>query len=67
LGGCLLDAPASDASAAATATAPTMETNAQQDQAQTSSRVPKGCTLEWSAAAMDSVIYCPDIRPPKPL
>jgi hypothetical protein len=66
LGGCLTDAPVSDPSA--TATDPTLETNAQQDQAQPqpSSRVPKGCALEWSQAAMDSVIYCPDIAPPKP-
>jgi hypothetical protein len=28
--------------------------------------VPKGCTREWSATAHDSVLFCADIRPPKP-
>jgi hypothetical protein len=28
--------------------------------------LPKGCTREWSAAAHDSVVFCADIRPPKP-
>jgi hypothetical protein len=28
--------------------------------------VPAGCTLEWSVAARDSVLNCPDVPPPSP-
>lgn len=28
--------------------------------------VPPGCTREWSPAAADSVLNCPDLRPPAP-
>jgi hypothetical protein len=28
--------------------------------------IPRGCSREWSAAAHDSVVFCADIRPPKP-
>ncbi len=28
--------------------------------------VPRGCTLEWSVAARDSVLNCPDVPPPSP-
>lgn len=28
--------------------------------------VPEGCTREWSEAARDSVLNCPDIPPPAP-
>ena len=28
--------------------------------------VPYGCTREWSVAAGDSVLYCPDVLPPSP-
>lgn len=28
--------------------------------------VPRGCSLEWSAAARDSVLNCPDVLPPSP-
>jgi hypothetical protein len=28
--------------------------------------VPDGCTLEWSSAKRDSVVYCPDLAPPSP-
>jgi hypothetical protein len=28
--------------------------------------VPRGCSRQWSSTAHDSVLYCPDPRPPKP-
>lgn len=28
--------------------------------------VPPGCTREWNYAIADSVLNCPDIRPPSP-
>jgi hypothetical protein len=28
--------------------------------------LPLGCSREWSPAVHDSVLYCPDIRPPNP-
>jgi hypothetical protein len=28
--------------------------------------VPAGCTREWSGAARDSVLNCPDVLPPSP-
>lgn len=28
--------------------------------------VPSGCTREWSNAARDSVLNCPDVLPPSP-
>jgi hypothetical protein len=28
--------------------------------------VPVGCTREWSNAARDSVLNCPDVAPPSP-
>jgi hypothetical protein len=66
LGGCLPDEPASEAAATAPASDPSLETNAKQDRTPSSTGVPKGCAREWSAAAMDSVLYCPDIPPPRP-
>ncbi len=29
--------------------------------------IPQGCSLQWSSTAHDSLLYCPDIRPPKPI
>jgi hypothetical protein len=28
--------------------------------------IPHGCSREWSSSVHDSVLYCPDIRPPQP-
>lgn len=44
-----------------TAAAPT----ALRDQQVTRNGIPPGCTREWSEASMDSVLYCPDIAPPR--
>ena len=65
LGGCLLD---NEGKAAAPAQGIPADQNANALQEQTPQRpgVPRGCTLEWSSAAKDSVLNCPDIRPPKP-
>ena len=36
------------------------------DQPQDRPGVPHGCTMVWSPTARDSVVNCPDIRPPSP-
>lgn len=28
--------------------------------------VPPGCSRQWNSSVHDSVMYCPDLRPPKP-
>jgi hypothetical protein len=61
-GGCLMQ-PAPETSEVPTATT---QPNALRDQSLPDNGVPKGCTREWSPAANDSLLYCPDIRPPKP-
>jgi hypothetical protein len=65
LGGCVLD----PASGSGTAADPSSGSNALRDQSPAQPQapgVPRGCTRVYSAAAMDSVLNCPDIRPPKP-
>jgi hypothetical protein len=57
--------------AAPTATAPQSDpapASAQTSEQKPVSRpgVPDGCTLEWSSAKRDSVMYCPDLPPPSP-
>jgi hypothetical protein len=55
--------PAQETAEASTATT---EPNALRDQPVPYNGIPRGCTREWSPAANDSLLYCPDIRPPKP-
>ena len=67
-GGCLMDGSASaEKSPAAQETE--VGSKSLRDQTSSGSRadgVPEGCRLEWSSTAHDSVVFCPDIRPPKP-
>lgn len=44
----------------------TTEPSALRDESVPGNGIPKGCTREWSSTANDSLLYCPDIRPPKP-
>ncbi len=44
----------------------TTEPNALRDQSAPDNGIPKGCTREWDQSANDSLLFCPDIRPPKP-
>lgn len=60
--GCLL-APIEKASPAPEATD---AARAQSETAPERPGVPRGCTLEWSSVARDSVLNCPDVRPPSP-
>ncbi|MDB5050833.1 MAG: hypothetical protein JWO30_3904 [Fibrobacteres bacterium] len=65
--GCLMDSPSDgSADAAATATDPGVGPKALRDQSAPDTGIPRGCTREWNQAAMDSLLYCPDVRPPKP-
>lgn len=61
-GGCLVQ-PAVETTEVTTAKT---EPNSLRDQSVSNNGIPKGCTREWSPAANDSLLYCPDIRPPKP-
>ncbi len=63
LAGCITDAPGQSA-ASPSASEASVGPNALRDQSASGPSVPAGCTREWSAAAMDSVLDCPDIRPP---
>lgn len=64
-GGCLMDPSAREGAPAAAASAD--QSKSLRDAPATGNTgVPVGCSREWSDAAMDSVLDCPDIRPPKP-
>lgn len=66
LGGCLLSPADDHATAPAAAAKEDQSANALRDQAPLRPGVPRGCSLEWDVAAKDSVLNCPDIRPPSP-
>ncbi|MDB5105505.1 MAG: hypothetical protein JWP91_3194 [Fibrobacteres bacterium] len=66
-GGCLMD-PSSDDSGVSTEADPASGSKALRDQSPVQADgVPRGCTREWSETARDSVLFCPDIRPPSPI
>ncbi|HKP97445.1 MAG TPA: hypothetical protein VJ385_16995 [Fibrobacteria bacterium] len=65
-GGCLMDPASADGQAAPAESDASAEPTALRDQSASVPGVPRGCSREWSATAMDSVLYCPDVRPPKP-
>lgn len=66
-GGCVMDAPSQASAAEAPALVdPGLGAKTSPNQTAPENGIPRGCTREWSASAMDSVLYCPDIRPPEP-
>jgi hypothetical protein len=68
-GGCLMDPSARGAEETAdpAVSDPNAGPKALRDQSEAPSNgVPQGCSLAWSDAARDSVLFCPDIRPPLP-
>lgn len=62
-GGCLMQPSSESADASPRVTT---EPKALRDQSAPDNGIPKGCTRQWSQAANDSLLFCPDIRPPKP-
>lgn len=60
--GCISDPADGEAPAATESDA----TNALSDQSKDRPGVPRGCEMVWSPASRDSVVNCPDIRPPSP-
>lgn len=65
--GCVLDSDANAKNAGPEASGSEAAATLPQNQSDTPvNGVPRGCTREWSATAHDSVVFCPDIRPPKP-
>lgn len=64
--GCFLD-PASGQEPQASAADPQAGAKTLQENPTTpTGGIPRGCSLQWSSTAHDSVMFCPDPRPPKP-
>ncbi|MEO6097737.1 MAG: hypothetical protein ABIW76_19620 [Fibrobacteria bacterium] len=65
--GCVLDSASDGKSAGPEATGSESATTTLKTRSpEPVNGVPMGCTREWSSTAHDSVIFCPDLRPPKP-
>ena len=64
--GCLLSPAEEHATAPAASQTEDQNAKALRDQAPLRPGVPRGCSLEWDVAVKDSVLNCPDIRPPSP-
>jgi hypothetical protein len=64
--GCLMD-PASGSEPRPAATDPDAGAKTLQEKPSLPANgIPLGCSRQWSSTVHDSVMFCPDIRPPKP-
>jgi hypothetical protein len=63
-GGCLMDGTETNP-ADAKAKDITQPSALRDNATQARPGVPAGCSKEWNANSQDSVLFCPDIRPPK--
>jgi|GEM_PF-4039315 len=63
-GGCLMEPSTQDGNPVSSSTADPGKA-LRDAPAPGNSGVPVGCSRIWNEASSDSVLYCPDIRPPK--